>query len=117
MLRLERRLQKAEEARAMSLWTEIISDLNREGIRYCVLRDIPADGFAEVASDDEISTRNGTRRVEVDILVHELDLTTLAKLLEERNFIRLRRWGYAPHQFFVAYDDQADAWLKLDIVT
>ena len=70
-------------------------------MRYCVLRDA-----------DRLDRRSG----DVDLLVDRSDLARLGRLLEPLGFVRPRAWGYAAHRFFLAYDSESDAWIKLDVI-
>jgi thymidylate kinase len=78
--------------------------LEYENISYCLLR-----GYEEL---DE-ATQGG----DVDLLVEEHQFERVRRLLCLLGFVHLPNWGYTPHQFFVAYDEASDGWLKLDIVT
>lgn len=99
-----------------SLWTQLVDDFERQQIRYCLLRDASFENAPE-SSAVKHSCSEVSRYAEVDLLVAAGDLGSLQCLLTEKGFLRLRRWGYEPHQFFVAYDNSADLWLKLDVVT
>lgn len=78
--------------------------LEQNQIQYCLIRD--TDRIERLGELDEI-----------DLLVNDNQLTQVRKQLAELGFVRLPNWGHAPHHFFVAYDEAADHWLKLDIVT
>lgn len=84
--------------------TSLFGEMDRAGILYCVMRD------AEPAAALE-------RAGEIDVLVNPLDVERAAACLVVAGFVRLPAWGHAPHQFFVRYDEPADRWLKVDIVT
>ncbi len=86
------------------LWLCVLNNFETENIEYCVLRD----GCELVRSG---------RHVEVDILIDSEHLSRVNDLLGRLGFVRLRRWGYSPHNFFVGYDADSDCWLKLDVVT
>ena len=86
------------------LLLRVFAEFERADIRYCVVR-----GYEELAALDDTG--------DVDILVQATQLHTLKNLLAQLQFVRLPRWGYDPHQFFVAYDETTDRWLKLDIVS
>ena len=86
----------------------LLEQLDDDQIQYCVLRD-----GEELASQDAQCEGN----LEIDLLVAPEDWPRCRPFFEERGFVRLRVWGYAPHEFFVAYDADADRWLKLDMVT
>lgn len=79
--------------------------LERAGIVTCLLRD--ADRLEEIAA------RGG----EVDLLVRANQLAALRRTLAEEGFVPLPAPGSAPHHFFIGYDQEGDAWLKLDVVT
>lgn len=83
---------------------QLFDALEEGSICYALLR-----GF------DELGEAAHTK--EIDLLVKRSDLTNFAKIVAEFDFIELPRWGYEPHYFFVAYDAEADAWLKLDVVS
>jgi len=76
--------------------------LERAAVQWCVLR-----GEAELdrAGDD------------VDLLVSETDGAAAATALEGLNYVRLAAWGRGSHRFFLTYDSEHDAWVKLDIVS
>ena len=83
---------------------DVFRTLDEAGISYCVLR-----GYDELDTD-------GAHQ-EVDILVERHQFPLLSRLLTMHGFVTLPPWGHAPHHFFVAYDDERDVWLKLDVVT
>jgi len=83
---------------------QLFDALEEGSIRYSLLR-----GF------DELGEAAHTK--EIDLLVKRSDLAGFAKISATLGFIELPRWGYEPHYFFVAYDAEADTWLKLDVVT
>ncbi len=114
-----------------SLLQKTLEDLERRELTYCLLRhgDFPA---AATDSDDRgiVATESASQpstdkkfedatqqHLEIDVLVAVKDLGAFERVLAERGFARLRRWGYAPHRFFVGYDEATDTWLKLDVVT
>lgn len=78
--------------------------LEQNQIQYCLIRD--TDRIERLGELDEL-----------DLLVNDNQLTQVRKQLAQLGFVRLPNWGHAPHHFFVAYDEAADHWLKLDIVT
>lgn len=82
----------------------IFETLDQEGILYCLRR-----GSAELATPD--------RYQEIDLLVPPHHLHHLAKILYESGFATLPHWGHEPHHFFVTYNKENAAWLKLDVVT
>jgi len=99
------------------LWAQLLSDFDDAQLAYCLLRDVTGLAAGNPAGLAHPASANAPRRAEVDLLVAPRDLPRLQALLAARGFVRLRRWGYAPHHFFVAYDEQSDQWLKLDVVT
>lgn len=86
------------------LLLRVFAEFERADIRYCVVR-----GYEELATLDDSG--------DVDVLVQAVQLHTLKNVLAQLQFVRLPRWGYEPHQFFVAYDETTDRWIKLDIVS
>ena len=82
----------------------VLGELDAQGIQHCLLRD------------GDQADRSARRR-EVDLLVDEADLGRLRTTLGRFGFVRLRAWGHQPHHFFVAYLENRDAWLTLDVVT
>ena len=82
----------------------VFEQLEREQIIYCVLR-----GYEELETVGD--------KDDIDFLVQEQSLGQLQLVLKGLNFVRLPAWGYAPHHFFVMYDEASDRWLKLDVVT
>lgn len=87
-----------------ALLIHIFEQLDQEQIAYCLLR-----GYEELETIDD--------RGDVDLLVSPSDLERFQALMARLHFVRLPSWGHAPHQFYVAYDEATDRWLKLDIVT
>lgn len=87
--------------RAGVLVGRVLELFEQECVRYCVLRDA-----------DRLDRRSG----DVDLLVDRTDLARVDHLLEPLRFVKPRAWGYAAHRFFVAYDSDSDAWLKLDVI-
>lgn len=87
-----------------ALLLRVFERFDQAGICYCLLR-----GYEEL--DD--ATEGG----DVDLLVRSGDVAPTRELLSQIGFAYLPSWGRAPHQFFVAYDEQSDRWLKLDVVT
>lgn len=92
----------AEDTETIAI--RVLQELERAGVTYCVLRG----GDQLHREDDE---------QEVDLLVPPQQIKLLGDVLRELGFVRLRTWGHSPHHFFVAYDEQLDRWLKLDVVT
>ncbi|MCZ7573795.1 MAG: hypothetical protein M5U01_35025 [Ardenticatenaceae bacterium] len=82
----------------------ILEDLEREQIRYCLLRDF--HDLDRLAADGD-----------VDLLVQHSHFAPLCGLLTQRGFVHLPTLGHEPHHFFVAYDEKSDRWLKFDVVT
>jgi len=54
---------------------------------------------------------------DVDVLVAAEHFQQLQRSLERSGFVALGRWGQAPHHFFIGYDERADSWIKLDVLT
>lgn len=77
--------------------------LNQEFIPYCVLR-----GSDELESGE---------RPDIDLLVQRHEFARTRQLLAGLGFVTLPAWGHAPHHFVVAYEEDSDCWVKLDIVT
>jgi hypothetical protein len=86
-----------------TLWDRVLDALGAADVDWCLLRGGP---------DGAISACGG----DVDLLVAPRDLQSVEQLLDGLGFVRLRSWGYAPHRFFIGYDELSDRWLKLDIV-
>lgn len=86
------------------LLSRVFEDLTRAGIEYCLLRD--ADQLDQF-------DRGG----EVDLLVRPDHLNRFQGLVARLGFVTLPNLGHAPHSFFLAYDQDSDTWLKLDVVT
>src|SRR5690606_8686818 len=86
-----------------SVW-RVLNAFDAAGIRYCVLRD------GEVV---DVQIAPG----ETDLLIASEDFRKAAVMLAEGGFRRVVRWGYAPHHFFVGYDQEARGTVKLDVVT
>jgi thymidylate kinase len=82
--------------------TELAHDLNREGVAWCLLRDLP---------------ERASGALEVDVLVAPEDLEAFERIARERGFLPIRTWGRGSHAFFLGRDDASDTWLKLDAVT
>jgi thymidylate kinase len=87
-----------------TLLLHVFKQLEQTQIRYCVIR-----GYEELETLDD--------RGDVDLLVAAEQMPELRVILSQLQFVRLPSWGHAPHQFYVAYDEATDRWLKLDIVT
>lgn len=87
-------VRPAAEARA-------VAALDAAAIRWAALRDDPlAPGAADI-----------------DVLVHPVDAARLDAALRAEGFARLRTWRHGDHRFFIAYDEERDAWTKVDAVT
>src|SRR5262245_45324660 len=86
------------------LLLHVFRAIEQENNRYCVLR-----GSEEL---DEIEDGG-----EVHLLIQADQLDRFQHVLGRLEFVMLPVWGHAPHLFFVAYDQPADRWLKLDVVT
>ena len=82
----------------------IFETLDQEGILYCLQRE-----SAELTTPEPYQ--------EIDLLVHPHHLCRLAKILFGSGFATLPHWGHEPHHFFVKYNKEKGAWLKLDVVT
>lgn len=76
--------------------------LEHDAVRWCVLR-----GETELDRAGE----------DVDLLVADADRATATAVLEQLNYVRLAAWGRGSHLFFLTYDAEHDAWIKLDIVS
>jgi hypothetical protein len=59
----------------------------------------------------------GERSGEVDLLVAPRDLRRATAALAGAGFLPLATRGLGTHRFFVAYDTDADRWMKVDVVT
>jgi thymidylate kinase len=86
------------------LLLHVFHSIEQANIRYCVLR-----GYEEL---DEIEDGG-----DVDLLVQADQIERFRGVLAQLEFVMLPVWGHSPHMFFVAYDQSADRWLKLDVVT
>ncbi len=86
------------------LLLDVFQALNEADIAYCLLRGL--DELTMVAKHKEI-----------DLLVAPSHLKLFEQAVAKYGFISLPSWGYAPHYFFVTYDEVKDSWLKLDVVT
>ena len=53
---------------------------------------------------------------DVDLLVPDGDLARATPALAELGFVRLPAVGHGLHRFFVTYDEETGAWLRLDVV-
>jgi thymidylate kinase len=86
------------------LLLHVFHTIEQIDIRYCVLRGYEA--LDEIEEDGD-----------VDLLVQADQIDRFGDALARLGFVMLPAWGHAPHRFFVAYDQLADRWLKLDVVT
>ena len=87
-----------------TLLLHVFKQLEQTQVCYCVIR-----GYEELETLDD--------RGDVDLLVAADQMPELRAILAQLQFVRLPSWGHAPHQFYVAYDETTDRWIKLDIVT
>lgn len=78
--------------------------MEQADIDYCMIRD--HDRLDQLTNGGEI-----------DLLVRKRYLGQLSQLLRRLGFVKLPGMGHEPHHFFVGYDQIADCWLKLDIIT
>jgi thymidylate kinase len=76
--------------------------LDDAGVRWCLLR-----------AEDDLAAPGG----DVDVLMARGDAARAEAALASTGFARLPARGHGPHRFFLAYDRDDDAWLKLDVVT
>lgn len=83
---------------------KLFGALEESGIRYSLLR-----GFEELAQVEPVK--------EIDLLVAPSQRAEFSRIAARCGFMEAPRWGYEPHYFYVAYDREAAAWLKLDVVT
>jgi thymidylate kinase len=86
------------------LLLHVFKNLEQADIHYCLLR-----GYEEL---EELE--NGG---DVDLLVEADQIECFRAILTQLEFVSMPAWGHAPHQFFVAYDQSADRWIKIDVVT
>lgn len=82
---------------------KLFGALEESGIRYSLLR-----GFEELAQVEPVK--------EIDLLVAPSQRAEFSRIAARCGFMEAPRWGYEPHYFYVAYDREAAAWLKLDVV-
>jgi len=83
---------------------EVFNELQRIDVAYCLMRD--ADRLDQLAGGGE-----------VDLLVESGQFVALRHSLKRLGFVRVPDRGYAPHHFFILYDQTSDGWLKLDVTT
>ncbi|MFQ5856326.1 MAG: hypothetical protein ACE5LU_11855 [Anaerolineae bacterium] len=86
------------------LLLRVFKNLEDADIRYCLMR--PHEELGRLADGGD-----------VDLLVEKSQLAQLRGRLSQLGFVNLSSRGYAPHHFFVTYDEGTDLWLKLDVVT
>lgn len=96
--------REASPAQLNPLLAVVFADLDRAGISYALLR-----GYEELLG--------GEIDGDVDLLVDARQFEQLRRLLERVGFVQLARWGQAPHQFFIGYDESSNTWIKLDVLT
>ncbi|MEO6577404.1 MAG: hypothetical protein ABIO99_00685 [Candidatus Limnocylindria bacterium] len=72
------------------------------GVTWCVLR---GEGNLDRYTDD------------VDLLVAPAELDAASTALSRLGYVQLASWGRGSHRFFLTYAQDADAWVKVDIVT
>jgi thymidylate kinase len=94
---------RTDPAGGQGLLERVFEALHEGGLRWCVLRD---------GADLEKLAGGG----ELDLLVDRDHLPRFAELISALGFVRLRAWGHAPHHFFLGFDRERGAWLKLDVV-
>lgn len=56
-------------------------------------------------------------RGDVDLLVDAPKIGDVKQAVSPLGFVQLSAWGNASHRFFVAYVEEDDLWIKLDVVT
>ena len=93
-----------EVAAPPRLWVRAFRALDEAGLPYYQLR---GSGPGPETS----------RCQEIDLLVDRGDLERLAGILSRLGFVKLKTWGHGGHRFYVAYEEDAGAWLKFDVVT
>lgn len=86
--------------------------LEHHQIQYCLLR-----GDGQQDADELPASSAVVPVVEVDMLVAKVDKHKMQLLLKQVGFVALPNWGHTPHEFYVAYDQAQDRWLKLDVVS
>ncbi|MDQ2695164.1 MAG: hypothetical protein M3Z21_07270 [Pseudomonadota bacterium] len=82
----------------------VFTALETANVAYCLLRGLPQ-------LDDPEPFK------EIDLLVLPQHLGGLRRAVAGLGFVELPNWGHSPHHFFIAYDQDGDRWLKLDVVT
>jgi thymidylate kinase len=96
-----RRSSGVASPRCQPLLAAAFRALDDAGVRWCLLR-----------GEDDLAAPAG----DVDVLVASRDVACADATLATAGFARLPAWGHGPHRFFLGYDRDADAWLKLDVV-
>jgi thymidylate kinase len=84
------------------LVANVFDALDRAGLTWALMR-----------GDDALDTS----APDIDLLLLEADIAGAAGALEHLNFARLPGWGRGSHRFFLTYNAEHDAWVKLDIIT
>jgi thymidylate kinase len=95
---------EGQSAQLSPLLAAVFAALDQAGISYTLLR-----GSEELFG--------GAIDGDVDLLVAAAQFGKLRRTLEQAGFVALARWGQAPHHFFIGYDESADSWIKLDVLT
>lgn len=80
----------------------VLADLDRAGVRWCLLRGGPE---ALVAPGD------------LDLLVAPADLARAVAVIQAHGLIRLAGHGRGSHRFFLGLDPATSSWVELDLVT
>src|SRR5438132_9704638 len=78
----------------------VFADLDRAGVRWCLLRDSPRGEDSDV-----------------DLLIAPEDLRAASGVFAAHQARRVRSLGYGSHRFFVGLDAPRNTWIKLDVVT
>ena len=72
------------------------------GVAWCLLR-----------GETDLAASSG----DVDLLVGSGSMADVPTALAAAGLCPLPSWGRGSHRFFVGYDERADAWVKLDVVS
>jgi thymidylate kinase len=80
------------------------SELDAKRVVYCLMRDY--EQLDQIQDDRDI-----------DVLVDQRQLAETCCVLRGLGFLRIPARGHAPHHFFVAYHEESDLWIELDVVT
>ena len=99
---VQRRSSGVASPRCQPLLAAAFRALDDAGVRSCLLR-----------GEDDLTAPAG----DVDVLVAPADARRVGTALATVGFARLPAPGHGTHRFFLAYDPDDDAWLKLDVVT